>query len=239
MKEQYVGDLNDYRKYALLRALAAGGANRIAVCWMLTPPDDRNDGNKRAYLDQPEKHRSFDPALFDVLRSVEDGPGVARLRAIENSGIIPGATYFNEELPRAERDRAGFMTRCRLASAGSDLVFFDPDNGLEVKSTAKGRAGSERYLFLDEAAAFYAAGHSLLIYQHFGRVEREAFIAGCAERLLSVAPGAAFRAFRTGHVVFLLLIHPTSPESLSEAAEAAATGWRGTDFVWGHTPEQG
>jgi hypothetical protein len=66
MKEQYVGDLNDYRKYALLRALAAGGENRIAVAWMLTPPDDRNDGNKRAYLDQPEKHRRFDPDLFDL-----------------------------------------------------------------------------------------------------------------------------------------------------------------------------
>ena len=37
MKHQYVGDINDYRKYALLRALSAGGANRIGVCWMLTP----------------------------------------------------------------------------------------------------------------------------------------------------------------------------------------------------------
>ncbi len=36
MKHQYVGDINDYRKYALLRALSAGGANRIGVCWMLT-----------------------------------------------------------------------------------------------------------------------------------------------------------------------------------------------------------
>lgn len=239
MKEQYVGDLNDYRKYALLRAFAAGGANRIAVAWMLTPPDDRNDGNKRAYLDQPEKHRRFDPDLFDLLRGVEDGPGVDRLRAIEASGIIPGAAYFNEELPREMRARAGFMTRCRLAAAGSDLVFLDPDNGLEVKSTAKGRSGSERYLFLDEAAAFYAAGHSLLIYQHFGRVERDAFVADCAERLLAVAPGAGFRAFRTGHVVFLLLIHPSSPKSLSDAADGTATRWPGRDFVWEDTPARG
>lgn len=108
MKEQYVGDLNDYREYALLRALAAGEVNRIAVCWMLTPPDDRNDGNKRAYLDQPEKHRPFDPTLFDVLRGVEDGPGVARLLTIENSGIIPGATYFNEELSREMSERASW-----------------------------------------------------------------------------------------------------------------------------------
>lgn len=36
MKHQYVGDINNYRKYALLRALSADGANRIGVCWMLT-----------------------------------------------------------------------------------------------------------------------------------------------------------------------------------------------------------
>ena len=38
MKEQYVGDENDYRKYALLRALAATGL-KLGVCWMLTPPE--------------------------------------------------------------------------------------------------------------------------------------------------------------------------------------------------------
>lgn len=35
VKHQYVGDINDYRKYALRVALSAGGANRIGACWML------------------------------------------------------------------------------------------------------------------------------------------------------------------------------------------------------------
>lgn len=39
MKHQYIGDINDYRKYALLRTLSADGVNRIGVCWMLTPDD--------------------------------------------------------------------------------------------------------------------------------------------------------------------------------------------------------
>lgn len=34
VKHQYVGDINDYRKYALLRALSAGGANRAGECWI-------------------------------------------------------------------------------------------------------------------------------------------------------------------------------------------------------------
>lgn len=99
-REQSIGDPNEDRKYTLLRAFAADGANRIAVAWMPTPPDDRNDGDKRGDLDLPEKRRRFDPEAFDVLRGVEDGPGVARLRAIAASGIIPGATDVDAELPR-------------------------------------------------------------------------------------------------------------------------------------------
>jgi len=40
MKNQYFGDINDYRKYGLLRLLTDGGDIRTAVCWMLTPGDD-------------------------------------------------------------------------------------------------------------------------------------------------------------------------------------------------------
>ena len=52
MKEQYVGDISDYRKYALLRALAGPGGLKPRVCWMLTPPDQRADGNKVGYHDE-------------------------------------------------------------------------------------------------------------------------------------------------------------------------------------------
>lgn len=49
VKHQYVGDVSDYRKYGLVRALSWGGANRVAVCWMLTPSDGSSDGGKLAY----------------------------------------------------------------------------------------------------------------------------------------------------------------------------------------------
>ena len=35
MKNQYFGDINDYRKYGLLRILTNGGEVDTAVCWML------------------------------------------------------------------------------------------------------------------------------------------------------------------------------------------------------------
>lgn len=114
------------------------------------------------------------------------------------------------------------MERCAAEFHDADLVFFDPDNGLEV-SLPKGRKNSSKYLYLDEAAAFYEAGKSLLIYQHFPRVERKAFLTSCTERLRSVASGCAVWAFTTSHVVFLLLIHPESPARLAVAAVEACS----------------
>jgi hypothetical protein len=231
VKHQYVGDINDYRKYALLRALSAGGANRVGVCWMLTPDDGGADGGKLAYLGQPERHRRFDPELFDILARAASEPDRRRLQTIEDSEAIPGALYHNETLPDDAPSRAAFMERCSSQFHDAELVFFDPDNGLEV-SLPKGRKNSSKYLYLDEVAAFYEAGKSLLIYQHFPRVERKAFLASCTGRLRGVAPGCTVWAFTTSHVVFLLLVHPESPARLAVAA-LEACGSLDPAFVWG------
>ncbi|MGQ4274953.1 hypothetical protein [Terrihabitans sp. B22-R8] len=128
------------------------------------------------------------------------------------------------------------MQACRSALASADLVFFDPDNGLEI-SLRKGRKNSSKFVYLDEIAAFYAAGQSILIYQHFPRIEREAFIARCAERLRAIAPNADVWAFRTKHVVFLLLINPRTTAAIEPAAHSATSRWP-ADFIRGHRIER-
>jgi hypothetical protein len=39
MKNQYFGDINNYRKYGLLRAVIHATRLRLLVAWMLTPDD--------------------------------------------------------------------------------------------------------------------------------------------------------------------------------------------------------
>jgi hypothetical protein len=224
VKDQYVGDINDYRKYALLRALSAEGASRIGICWMLTPSDGGMDGGKLGYLRQPERHRHYDPALFDVLNHAASSPDRRRLKTIEDSDAVASAVYHNDLLPDDAAGRKAYLDRCAAEFREVDLIFFDPDNGLEV-SLPKGRKNSSKYLYLDEVAAFYALGKSLLIYQHFPRIERTAFVASCVDRLRSVAPGATLWSFATSHVVFFLLVHPESPACLTSAAVAACERW--------------
>jgi hypothetical protein len=45
MKDQYFGDINDFRKYGLLRLLCVSDRLRLGVCWMLTDTDSRTDGS--------------------------------------------------------------------------------------------------------------------------------------------------------------------------------------------------
>ena len=233
MKEQYVGDINDYRKYALLRALAGDGKIRIGVCWMLTPPDGSTDGNKTAYLDHPQNWRRFDPQLFDLLRSVSKVGGHERLIHLERSEVIPHADYFNDMVPDAMITREDYFASALDSLKNVDLIFFDPDNGLDVPSKPKGRKDSSKFVYRDEVGLAFSRGHSILIYQHFPREDRTTFV----ERIgldLSVVTGAPFVwDFRTADVVFFLLIHSHHADILRERASAAASLW-GPSFISGN-----
>lgn len=57
MKNQYFGDINDYQKFGILRAVADASL-RTMVCWMLTrddkKTDKRRDGLRLSCLDKPD-----------------------------------------------------------------------------------------------------------------------------------------------------------------------------------------
>lgn len=216
MKEQYVGDVSDYRKYALLRLLGRSGL-RLGVCWMLTPNDERSDGKKLGYLDQP-KQEPHDPELFALLRRVRNEPDARRLVLIEGSEILSGAVFVNTIVPETLFERQLWFKQANAALADTDLIFFDPDNGIEVGSIAMGRRNSPKYVYRDELATTYRAGHSLLIYQHFQRKERGSFIRDVADDLRRIAVDAEVWAIRTSHVVFMLVIQPRHRPALSAAA---------------------
>jgi hypothetical protein len=91
MKNQYFGDINDYRKYALLRTLCDCDTH-LSVCWMLTPDDSRPDGKKTKYLDQPRRWRQLDPDLFDSLRKAV--PDNRRVAWAEEMGILRSVCFF-------------------------------------------------------------------------------------------------------------------------------------------------
>jgi hypothetical protein len=208
MKNQYVGDINDYFKYGILRTLAAGGFTPMHIGWMLTPDDSRSDGSLTSYLSQPANYASYDPALFELMGSVFK-PGCERsIGLIETGNILPGAEFESALVPQALAEREAYMQRIAAGAVGKELIFLDPDNGLEVKSVPKGRKNADKFLFFDEVEALFATGASLLIYQHYPRVQRESYTRTLCAGLSTTAGGAELLTIQSSRVLFALLLQP-------------------------------
>ncbi len=227
MKNQYFGDINDYRKYGLLRCLLAATPLSIAVCWMLTTDDGGGDGRRVRYLQQPDAWRSFDPELFDLLHDSVIRRGVRHVRCIEESPLLPRTSFCADMTPARREQRHLFLTRAIAAAAGSDLVFFDPDNGMEVASVPCGRRGAEKYLYWQEAAATYQQGHTILVYQHFPRRQRGQFVAELARRFNQLLGVKRVFSLQTASVVFMLVPQRRHFRPVNTALRHLAGSWSG------------
>ena len=170
MQDRYVGDIGDYVKYGLLRAIR--GTRRLGVAWYLHPnAGPAGDGKHTAYLQHPDEWRHLDAELFDTLKElIGDRRSVA---AIQESGILGDAVIAADRLgvaevkaPDPERGRHRWFNRIKRQLAGCDLVFADPDNGLVPDDRFRpARKVDAKRIPLSEAMAL-AEGRTAVIYHH-------------------------------------------------------------------------
>jgi hypothetical protein len=227
MKNQYFGDVNDYRKYGLLRALQHDGQLSLAVAWMLTPDDGSSDGGFRTYLDRPRDWRDFDSELFDGLSSALVTSASRGVGMIEESGLLPGATFFSGVVPDERDARTRWGQQLEQAASGVDLVFLDPDNGLQIDSKPLGRKGSSKYAMWCEVEALWSAGSSVLVYQHFRRERRDPFAQRMMAELRDHTGAQLVEAFRTPHVLFVLAGQERHRTVLEDAIARRLPDWTG------------
>ena len=141
MQERYVGDIGDFVKYALLRAVFEGF--KLGVAWYLHPNESSSkDGRHTDYLAQPGEWRYLDEGLFDELkRIVESCRSVA---AVQASGVLPQAVFADERLyvcdiaisSRTPWRRAWFE-HVRQCLESCEVIFADPDNGLVADASVR------------------------------------------------------------------------------------------------------
>ncbi len=225
MKNKYFGDVNDYKKYGLLRALTGHGKMATMVCWVLTEDDDGSDGRRIGYLEQPEEWRDHDPEVFDYLRQQVLHHRIRRVDAIAGADVLPNCRFYPPVVSDDLEARRDYFREFLKLAKGSQLVFFDPDNGLEVKSVPSGRKNSSKYLYWEEVEAAYAAGHSLLIYQHLPRKPRKPFIRQLAARFRAATGVRRVLSYCTSHVVFFLLPQADHEEHFREQSDVVAVMW--------------
>jgi len=227
MKNQYFGDINDYRKFGLIRALTGYGELSSGICWMLTEDDSRPDGGKLDYLLKPDTWRGYDGELFEALREAVVIQGERSVQGADKRNIVPGGEYYETILTDDRVERSHFFAQFFQRSQGKDLLFFDPDNGMEIKSVPPGKKNSSKYLYWQELEGIHELGASVLIYQHFPRESRDVFI----ERMI---PGFQKRteyeqviSFRTSHVVFFLLALDKHMNIFKKCIAILLTQWEG------------
>ena len=195
MQDRYAGDVGDYGKIALLRFLQKQGFI-IGVNWYRTPVLDSEknlDGSFKQkdgkYLIS-EKLWVCDPELADCLMKIARSKRRS-IDLIQKANLIPEAIYYKAPLSVENREqwhRQGMENLTR-----TNLVFMDPDNGLEVKSVGKKSAKSVKYAFYNEVKDYIDAGKSVLVYNHRCRKpEKEYFddIEKELEDVVRVYPGA-------------------------------------------------
>ena len=214
MKNQYFGDIHDYLKYTVLRVLAAFCCKPMLVVWMLTPDDRSTDGGKREYLDRrhPDAHRwsSLDPRLYSCLACLDRWGCTRTVEHVEKHALIHHARFFANPVPKDRVERNGAWIDSLVQHAKScSLIFLDPDNGIEVHSVPKGRKRSEKYVYWNELECLWKKGKSILVYQHFPREDRTAFIRRITDKMRSRFHGSRVEAYQTKHVLFLWAIQNT------------------------------
>jgi len=225
MKNQYFGDINDYKKYSLIRILSGYGQIQTSICWVLTQDDNRNDGSRTKYLEKPEQWQDYDPAVFKHLRENVLKKGVRDVSVLEQGDVLPNCRYYSEYVYDNDSLRVEFFKKFRDFAKGTDLVFFDPDNGLEVKSVPRGKRGSSKYVYWDEVKSSYEAGHSLMIYQHFPRKPRELFLRNLVRKFKDIVDTHSVFSFCTNHVTFLLLPQPDHEDLFAQNSNKVKEVW--------------
>lgn len=205
MKNQYFGDVNDYRKYGLLRVLTSGGSLGTGICWMLTDSDGRNDGGRIQYLTQPIRWRRYDPDLYDALVRIVNVDRCRDVARANEPSMLEGMLFQSSMISNNRVERQRYFQETMLRFIGLDLIFFDPDNGIEVRSTPAGRMGSCKYVYWNELKQTFDAGHSLLVYQHFPFKRRIPFIERLTNNLSGMLNAGEVHAYKTTSVVFFLV----------------------------------
>jgi hypothetical protein len=236
MEDRYAGDIGDYVKLAMLRALSGG--HRLGVAWWLVPNESHNShGRFISYLDNPSGWGRLDPELFGALRSLVKG-GVRNVSALERLGVLPNCAFSSQPIPMPERyserasARQAWFEGVIADLQGCDLVFIDPDNGLQPNGFSPFTRQAQKCVTNHELKILADGGRTLVVYHHHTRRKggHHAEIEHLADRLRGQGFDRvdALRAKPYSPRVFLIL---NGSDEIAEKAEALAKRWP-TVFSW-------
>ncbi|NYT04990.1 MAG: hypothetical protein GKC04_01255 [Methanomicrobiales archaeon] len=226
MQDRYVGDAGDFGKYGLLRTLLAmaGPATALGVNWYYFSGhgEESADGRHCRYLDpgypRAARFRVCFPEIYDGLQDIVRS-GRRHISAIEAEKIIGrNVTYYSAPVPDGRMPSAAriaarlhWFEQSLCALADCDILFLDPDNGMQAPSMKKSGKNAGKYFFFDECSRYFRRGQSLILYQHRNRLPKARYDAGIRGLHAAIDPRAVLFVLRSLPFSvrdYIMLVHP-------------------------------
>ena len=168
MRDELVADIGDYGKYGLLRRLFGNPEEKeepdhqltLGVLWFYRENIGR-DGNDLAYLNDRDPLALLDPFLHGRLTEMRDQCR-RTVCEVQREGLLPVEQHhYFREVVQGLRDQ--WIGRACAQMARANVVFLDPDNGIEPPGGYNGQ-----HVRIDDLIQLYNSeqGKSLIIYQH-------------------------------------------------------------------------
>lgn len=183
MQDRYVGDVGDFGKYGLLNKICkkSNGSVRLGINWFYVTREEKQSGDGRyiGYLNDEnkdfKKYAACFRDLYNKLKGIVDGR--RSIKEIENGLILPKETiFYSKPLPYSsvnpserEEERKNWFKESLSQLKSADIIFLDPDNGIQTDKVRKTQIKAIKYVFKDEIKEYYELGKSLIIYNHRDR----------------------------------------------------------------------
>ena len=179
MQDRFVGDIGDFGKYGLLRALTG--------IYPPLPPEERlslgvvwyyREEKGLDYLRESEKYRICDEDLFPQLSKIVAG-STRTIAEIEKSGILGSETsFYSNPVPQGKNQRESWLSNALKLTKGNDIVFIDPDNGIQFNEKM-----SSKHARISEVKQFPIHEQTIIIYQSFWRQKQDEQMMAWAEEI--------------------------------------------------------
>lgn len=206
MKNQYIGDVNDFFKYNILEIIEKTLNKKILVAWMLT----ESEGMDIKYSQFKELNESLYSKLQNIISSNK-----RNIESIEE--IYPNYIYHSKLLEK--RNRNEYFNDLEEKSTKADIIFFDPDNGISFNNKNK----ENKHLYMDEIKRFWNKGKDLIIYQHFRRQKWNEYIKELEKHIKNNnIKGVFLIPIKTKNVMFLYFSH----ENIKDKIKKKLISWK-------------
>jgi hypothetical protein len=159
MQNKFFGDIHDFYKYYFLKEVTKDYS--FGIHWCLVPDEtSKKDGRKPLTAKEERK----DTDLYNLL--TKNNHNIKTIEQYFSERLGHGQKYFYRLHEHYYNDYL-YEEEAVNELESQDIIFFDPDNGIEVPSTDN--QNKFKYISYRLLYKFWSLGKSLIIYQHADR----------------------------------------------------------------------